>query len=159
VFLSSHEKQLDSKRRLLVPQDFRAAALLPGKELEAFDGVYGFSAVEAECLECGGAAFFERYRALIERHPVGSPTRRALEHKVYGGMQRLNFDTAGRITLPESLCARFGLTADVVMVGLYDRFQVWSPKAYETYAAQQEALARDVFNGPAEESRAGAHKP
>ncbi len=147
MFLSSHEKQLDSKRRLLVPQDFRAAALLPGETLEAFDGVYCFSAVEAECLECGGAAFFERYRALIERYPVGSPTRRALEHKVYGGMTRLNFDTAGRITLPESLCARFGLTSDVIMVGLYDRFQVWSPKAYDAYVAQQDALARDVFNG------------
>ncbi len=147
MFLSSHEKQLDSKRRLLVPQDFRATALLPGDSLEAFDGVYGFSAVEAECLECGGAAFFERYRALIERFPVGSPTRRALEHKVYGGMQRLNFDTAGRITLPEALCARFGLTGDVVMVGLYDRFQIWSPAAYAAWSAQQDALARDVFNG------------
>ncbi|MGZ3298570.1 MAG: division/cell wall cluster transcriptional repressor MraZ [Asticcacaulis sp.] len=147
MFLSSHEKQLDSKRRLLVPQDFRATAARGTDALDAFDGVYCFSAVEAECLECGGAAFFERYRALIERFPVGSPTRRALEHKVYGGMQRLNFDTAGRITLPESLCARFGLSDTVVMVGLYDRFQVWSPRAYESYAAEQEALARDVFAG------------
>ncbi len=145
MFLSSHEKQLDAKRRLLVPQDFRASALPPGTD--DFGGVYCFSSVEAECLECGGEAFFERYRAVIERYPVGSPTRRALEHKVYGGMQRLNFDTAGRITLPESLCERFGLTGAVVMVGLYDRFQVWAPKAYETYVAEQDALARDVFTG------------
>jgi MraZ protein len=145
VFLSSHEKQLDAKRRLLVPQDFRVSALPPGAD--DFGGVYCFSSVEAECLELGGEAFFERYRAVIERYPVGSPTRRALEHKVYAGMQRLNFDTAGRITLPEGLCAQFGLNGAVVMVGLYDRFQVWAPKAYEAYAAEQDALARDVFAG------------
>lgn len=145
MFLSSHEKQLDAKRRLLVPQDFRVSALPPGGD--DFGGVYCFSSVEAECLECGGEAFFERYRAVIERHPVGSPERKALEHVVYGGMQRLNFDTAGRITLPESLCAQFGLTGTVVMVGLYDRFQVWAPKAYAVYSAEQGRLAREAFSG------------
>ncbi len=36
VFLSTFEKQLDSKRRIVVPQDFRAALSGP------FDGIFCF---------------------------------------------------------------------------------------------------------------------
>ena len=46
VFLSSHEKPIDAKRRLLVPQDFRAAALIPVPGIENFEGVYAFAAFD-----------------------------------------------------------------------------------------------------------------
>ena len=39
---------------------------------------------------------------MIEELPFGDPLRTALETAVYGGMHQLSFDTAGRITLPES---------------------------------------------------------
>lgn len=141
MFLSSHEKQLDSKRRLLVPQDFRAAALKPLDGIEPFEGLYCFAAIDAQCLECGGAAFFATYRDVINEYPKLSPTRKALEHRFYAPMSRLGFDTAGRVTLPESLCESFGLTGDVLLTGLGDSFQIWEPKAYVAYAAEQDRLA------------------
>ena len=140
MFLSSHEKQLDAKRRLLVPQDFRAAALLPHDGVEPFEGLYCFAAIDAQCIECGGAAFFATYRDVINEYPRLSPTRKALEHRFYGAMQRLSFDTAGRITLPEKLCQSFGLSGDVLLTGLGDSFQIWEPRAYEAYAAEQDRL-------------------
>ena len=140
MFLSSHEKQLDAKRRLLVPQDFRAAALKPLDGVEPFEGLYCFSAIGAQCLECGGAAFFATYRDVINEYPRLSPTRKALEHRFYAPMSRLGFDTAGRITLPENLCRTFGLTDEVLLTGLGDSFQIWHPAAYETYAAEQDRL-------------------
>ena len=47
-----------------------------------------------------------------------------------GGMTQLSFDTAGRITIPESLCEMFGLTDWVTLVGLRDRFQIWPREAF-----------------------------
>ncbi len=140
MFLSSHGKQLDSKRRLLVPQDFRICALLPHEGVDPFEGLYCFAAINASCLECGGAAFFASYRDVINEYPPLSPTRKALEHRFYASMHRLGFDTAGRITLPEALCERFGLTGDVLLTGLGDSFQIWEPAAYATYADEQEKL-------------------
>ncbi len=46
-------------------------------------------------------------------------------------MARLSFDTAGRITLPETLCDMFGLTDWVTVVGMGERFQIWSRDAFQ----------------------------
>ena len=98
MFLSTFEKQLDAKRRIVVPQEFRALAAGP------FDGVVCFPSIEFDCIEGGGKALFDRYDAVIEELPFGDPLRSALEISVRGGMAQLSFDTAGRITLPEPLC-------------------------------------------------------
>ena len=137
VFLSTFEKQLDSKRRIVVPQDFRAALSGP------FDGIFCFPSIEADCLEAGGKALFDRYQGVIDELPFGDPLRSALETSVLGGMARLSFDTAGRITLPDTLCEMFGLTDWVAVVGLGERFQIWSREAFQAHRAAQRELARD----------------
>ena len=136
VFLSTFEKQLDAKRRIVVPQEFRALAAGP------FDGVFCFPSIEADCIEGGGKALFDRYNRVIEELEFGDPLRSALETSVLGGMARLSFDTAGRITLPEGLCEMFGLTDWVVIVGLGDRFQIWEREAFNAHRAAQRDLAR-----------------
>jgi MraZ protein len=137
VFLSTFEKQLDGKRRIVVPQEFRALAAGP------FEGVFCFPSIEADCIEGGGMALFERYKSLIEELPFGDPLRSALETTVLGGANQLGFDTAGRITLPEPLCEAFGLTDWVAVVGLGDRFQIWSRDAFAEHRAEQRQAARD----------------
>jgi MraZ protein len=136
VFLSTFEKQLDAKRRIVVPLEFRAAAAGP------FSGVFCFPSIEADCVEGGGKPLFDRYQGLIEELPFGDPLRLPLETAVYGGMNELSFDTAGRITLPESLCDMFGLTDWVAVVGLGDRFQIWDRDAFRAHRAEQRELAR-----------------
>jgi MraZ protein len=137
VFLSTFEKQLDAKRRIVVPQEFRAAAAGP------FDGVICFPSIEADCIEGGGQALFDTYQTLIDELAFGDPLRSALETSVFGGLTRLSYDTAGRITLPESLCAMFGLTDWVAVVGLRDRFQIWPREAYQARRAEQLKTARE----------------
>jgi MraZ protein len=137
VFLSTFEKQLDSKRRIVVPQEFRAAVSGP------FDGIFCFPSIEADCLEAGGKALYDRYQAVIEEMPFGDPVRTALETSILGGMARLTFDTAGRITLPDHLCDMFGLTDSVAVVGMGERFQIWSREAFQAHRAQQRDLARE----------------
>jgi MraZ protein len=136
VFLSTFEKQLDSKRRIVVPQEFRASVTGP------FSGIFCFPSIEADCIEGGGKPLFDRYEALIEELPFGDPLRLPLETTVFGGMHELAFDTAGRITLPESLCDMFGLTDWVAVVGLKDRFQIWERDAFRDHRSDQRTLAR-----------------
>jgi MraZ protein len=137
VFLSTFEKQLDAKRRIVLPHDFRAAASGP------FDGVFCFPSIEGDCIEGGGQALFDIYAGLIDEMPFGDPLRTAVETTVFGDMARLSFDNAGRITLPESLCEMFGLNDWVAVVGLRDRFQIWSREAYQTHRIRQREMARD----------------
>jgi MraZ protein len=137
VFLSTFEKQLDGKRRIVVPQEFRAQTAGP------FDGVFCFPSIEADCIEGGGKPLFDRYLGVIEELEFGDPLRSALETSVLGGMAKLSFDTAGRITLPETLCEMFGLTDWVTIVGLGDRFQIWAREAFQARRAAQRDMARD----------------
>ena len=120
MFLSTYEKQLDGKRRLLIPNDFRTT------ENGAAGGVFIFPSIEADCLEAGGDRLFAVYAEMIEALPFGSEERSALEWQVMGEQVRLAYDSGGRITLPEALCAEAGLGDTVVIVGLNDRFQIWS---------------------------------
>ena len=135
VFISTFEKQLDGKRRIVAPQEFRAT-------VAPFDGLYCFPSIEADCIEGGGKALFDSYRAVIAEYPFGDPTRTALETSIMGGMCQLSFDTAGRITLPDSFCGMFGLTDWVTLVGLGDRFQIWPRDAFRERIAQQREAAR-----------------
>lgn len=147
MFLSTFEKQLDAKRRIVAPQEFRAT-------VAPFDGVFCFPSIEADCIEGGGQALFDRYQALIEELPFGDPLRSALETSVLGGMCKLAFDTAGRITLPESLCDAFGLTDWVAVVGLGDRFQIWSREAFTAHRADQRLAARQGLASLRQQQRA-----
>ena len=137
MFLSTIERQLDSKRRIVLPVDFRAVAAGP------FDGVFCFPSIEADCLEGGGQALFDTYRGVIDELPFGDALRSALETSVMGGMAKLSWDPAGRITLPESLCEMFGLTDWVSVVGMGDRFQIWSKTAFAAHREQQRLFARE----------------
>jgi len=137
VFFSTFEKQMDAKRRLVVPAEFRAALAGP------FDGLACFPSVEFDCIEGGGKALFDRYQALIEELPFGDPLRSDLEMTVHGGLVRMGFDDAGRITLPPMLCDQFGLSDWVVLVGLGERFQIWSREAFQARRAAARQGARD----------------
>ena len=137
MFLSTFEKQLDAKRRIVVPQEYRALTSGP------FAGNFRFPSIDADCIEAGGKALFDRYVALIEELEFGDPIRSALETSVLGGMARLAFDTAGRITLPETLCEMFGLSDWVAVVGLGDRFQIWEREAFQAHRSAQRDAARE----------------
>jgi MraZ protein len=136
VFLSTFEKQLDAKRRIVVPAEFRGLVSGP------FEGVICLPSIEADCIEGGGQALFDTYKRLIEELEFGDPVRTALETSIYGGIHRLNFDTAGRITLPETLCDMFGIEEWVTVVGMGDRFQIWSREAFQAHRAAQRELAQ-----------------
>ena len=136
MFLSTFEKQLDGKRRIVAPQEFRAA-------VAPFDGVFCFPSIEADCIEAGGPKLFDQYKSLIEELPFGDPLRSALETSILGGACKLSFDTAGRITLPEALCQDFGLTELVAVVGLGDRFQIWDLAAFRAHRSGQRLAARE----------------
>jgi MraZ protein len=130
MFLSTFDKQLDAKRRIVVPQDYRAALAEPG------DSLFVFPSIRSNCIEGGGQALFARYAKMADDLEFGDELRDSIERNVFGEMQKLAFDPAGRITLPEHLCEQYGLTDWIAVVGLRDRFEIWERA---TYRAQRDA--------------------
>lgn len=136
MFLSTFEKQLDAKRRIVVPQDYRAALAGPA------DGVFVFPSIRSACIEGGGQALFDRYGAMADELEFGDELRDSIERNVFGAMLKLSFDTAGRITLPEALCEQFGLTDWVALVGMRDRFEIWELSAFRALRGPDRDFAK-----------------
>jgi MraZ protein len=136
VFLSTIDRQLDGKRRIVLPAEFRAA-------VGPLDTLFCFPSIEADCLEGGGPDLLKTYDALIDELPFGDPLRTAIETSVRGGFARLACDPAGRVTLPDTHCQQFGLTDWVSVVGMGDRFQIWSKDAFAAHRESQRLFARE----------------
>jgi MraZ protein len=135
VFLSTFEKPLDSKRRFVVPADYRNV------EDGSQDELFVFPCLSEPCLEAGGVALKKEYEAMVAKLPFGHDSRKSLTLKVFAQSRTLAYDTAGRITLPDAMCARFGLRNEVILVGMMDRFLIWEPEAYQPWAEKMERLA------------------
>ena len=151
VFLSTFEKQLDAKRRIVVPQEFRAAAAGPVRRRVLLPLASRPTASRAAARPCSTAI-----AALIEELPFGDPLRTRAGDLGAGRHGQLAFDTAGRITLPESLCEQFGLTDWVAVVGLGDRFQIWERDAFRAHRAAQRQVRPRRACRPARAAAGGA---
>lgn len=141
MFLGTYEKQLDSKRRLQIPHEFRTA--VPGVEHK----LMCLATTDRQCLEAGGDSLAALYMQRIEEQPFGSKARDALETAFFGGQRSLAYDGGGRITLPEGLCQQIGLDKDVVIVGKGHRFQIWDAARWAEREAEVLALADRVLTG------------
>jgi division/cell wall cluster transcriptional repressor MraZ len=53
-------------------------------------------------------------------------------------------DVQGRILLPSALRLAAGLGRDAVVVGVLNRFEVWSPDSWDAFVRESEGLLDDV---------------
>ena len=54
-------------------------------------------------------------------------------------------DKGGRICLPELMAKGAAIESDAVLVGSWDRFEIWNPENYEAVSKVDEALASEAF--------------
>jgi MraZ protein len=128
MFLGRFYHTLDDKGRLTIPARFRDL-LLP-------DGAYVMQGFDKNLLVLPTAAF-DVLSQEVNQKSMTDPTSRLLRRLVFSTANRLEFDRAGRILIPQFLRQSAGLDTDVVVVGAGRYFEIWSPDAWE---AQDEQL-------------------
>jgi MraZ protein len=64
---------------------------------------------------------------------------RLLMHYVVAESALAEIDARGRLAIPKVLRTYAQITTEVVLVGLYDRIEVWSPTRWEAYLSDLEA--------------------
>ena len=57
----------------------------------------------------------------------------------------MTLDKAGRICLPDRLAAAAGLDEEALLIGMFDRFQIWDPERYEAASALDEEIYDDAI--------------
>ncbi len=94
----------------------------------------------------------DRWRKMEEELKEKKMYRRDTEDAVmllYMWADDVSLDSQGRIRIPESLKAFAGITDRAVIIGTYDKIQIWNPEALEAHLngleEQYETLAERVF--------------
>src|SRR3954471_110736 len=53
----------------------------------------------------------------------------------------LVMDKAGRVVLPENLAKAAGIDKEAILVGMWERFEIWAPDRFNQTTAQEDAVA------------------
>jgi MraZ protein len=77
--------------------------------------------------------------------PNSDPNKVVLKRFIGSESVQAPVDKAGRICLPEEMAKAAGITDHVVLVGLLDRFEIWSPQRYDQVKATDAVLAQEAF--------------
>ncbi len=76
----------------------------------------------------------------LESMSFSDPKAQSLRRLLGGDSDDLRLDPTGRIRLPERLATKAKLGKGVVLVGMFDRFQIWSAELYKDIQAVDEVL-------------------
>jgi MraZ protein len=134
VFVGTFEHSLDEKGRVVLPSTFRS--YLADK---------GFLSQYEECLgvwtEQGFREFADRLTQKVRDGAASQDSLRGLGANAH----EVRPDSQGRITVPQRLREYAGLERDVVVIGAFDRIEIWDATRWQRVApAADESLTQAV---------------
>ena len=142
VFYNSiYRHGVDEKRRLQIPAKWR-----PTEENFQFTVILwpGSSGKEPYLLVLPP----EPLKTLVDKlkgMPYSDPKADSLRRLLGKNSDQVVMDKAGRICLPELMAAGAGIDREAVLIGSWDRFEIWNPNRYEAASRVDDALASEAF--------------
>ena len=77
--------------------------------------------------------------------PSSDPNKGVLKRFIGSESVQVTLDKGGRICLPEALAKAADIKDEAVLVGLLDRFEIWSPERYDKVKASDVVMAQEAF--------------
>jgi len=74
------------------------------------------------------------------------PNKVVLKRFIGSESVQVALDKAGRICLPEEMANLAGIAKKAVLVGLLDRFEIWSPDRYAEVRSDDQVMAGAAFS-------------
>lgn len=133
-FTGSSDITIDSKQRLAIPAKFRSQ-LDPEKDTAWYCVPW-----PGGILRLYSATEFARLTARWDRTLIPGTDQAELEAEIFGSTERLEMDSAGRITIPRPMLDMAGLGTEVVVIGALSRLDVRDREAWR--AGRNERFAR-----------------
>jgi MraZ protein len=126
VFQGETAITIDDKGRLAIPTGYRdVVARECGNRL-----VITYNPFEAGCLYVYPQPAWERVRDQVNALPRTRSVSRNLQLKLVGAATFVEPDGSGRISVPASQRNAIGIEKKAVLVGMGDKFELWSEQAH-----------------------------
>ena len=154
LFVGRHINRIDKKGRVSVPRPFRAALQSVGSQI-----LYLYPLFKSSAAEACDQVFMSRLSASLDDLDMFSDDQDDLAAIILESAHALSFDTEGRIQLPVEIIEHARISIEALFVGRGARFQIWSPKIYESNRSQafERAKARSVTLSLRPDPEQGGH--
>ncbi|MFB9769438.1 division/cell wall cluster transcriptional repressor MraZ [Lactiplantibacillus modestisalitolerans] len=140
MFFGEFEHTLDAKGRLIIPAKFRD---LLGAQFVITRGMDG-------CIFGYPQARWTTLQAQLDDLPLTKKDARAFVRFFYAAAAECELDKQGRVMIPANLRQYAKLEKKCVIVGVSDRFEIWSAakwQAFETTTAENfDDLAENLID-------------
>lgn len=127
MFLGYFEHAIDDKGRMIVPAGFRKELGESAYITRAFDNN----------LTVMPETVFEKLVAELNELSITELPVRQLQRLVMANAGKVEFDKVGRILIPQKLRDAANLHGEAILVGQGNRFEIWSPAAWEEEVQRQ----------------------
>ena len=141
LFLSTFINKIDSKGRVSVPAQFRAA--LTNKD---FSGIVVYESFINQCIEGCDIQRITKLSESIDNLDPFSEERDAFAATILGGAMQLSIDGDGRVILPESLIVKSEIEKKALFVGKGPTFEIWNPDRFDQYLITAKQQAKEKRN-------------
>ena len=137
VFKGTYEHRIDAKGRVPVPAGFRRALAEQGAATVVVT-------LLDQCLAVYPPAEWERLEEQLRALPAFSRPVKALTRLLASRASDCELDQQGRILLPATLREAAGLGQEALIIGVLNRFEVWSPERWSGFVEESERLLEDA---------------
>jgi MraZ protein len=123
IFTGEFRHAMDAKNRVTIPSRWRRGEV---------DEFFAIPNPEGGFLMVMPPWEFKRLAEKVEHDESLSPAeRRKFIRQFSSRAQHVTSDKQGRIVLPDEQCKLLNLRSEVVLVGNYSRFEIWSPEIWQ----------------------------
>lgn len=134
MFIGEYKYIIDSKKRLAVPAKFRAGL--------------GSKAVVTKGLDNSLFLYSKKeWQVLAEKLsnlPLSQSDARGFARLMLAGAMEVSIDKAGRILIPDYLKDYADLKKETVVIGLFNRIEIWSKERWNEYQQKTEKEVGDM---------------
>ena len=134
MFSGTYTPKLDDKGRLFLPAKFRE---------EMSEGLV-ITRGQERSIDLRTRADFAVFTEKFKNASQTDARLRAYGRMLFALASEQVPDKQGRITITPELRQYASLERECVVIGIYDRVEIWEPSAWRSYTAEQEAAFSDV---------------
>ena len=131
MFLSTYENKIDKKGRVSVPASFRSYLSSLG-----YNGIICYPSFNSQALEVCSQNRIEKLSDAIDALSPFEEKRDIFATSVLAESVNLQFDSEGRISIPDKLLNHAKIKQTMLFVGQGTTFQIWEPKLFEKFKVQ-----------------------
>ena len=125
---------MDAKNRIIIPQTFRQ---------EIGENVYVTVGYDHNLFIMSSETFEALAKKVLDV-PETSVESREFRRTFFGNATMCQLDKTGRLILPQILIDHAKIEKDVVIIGVFDKLEVWAKEAYDEYLASASVNSMDA---------------